>query len=119
MYLNKLRLIKQVLLSKPIPEDETEVFNCPVCGASSIRMHPFPVHYFDQWQKYQTVHNPFFIETINIAHYICAKCFAFDRERLYALYLQKYFNEKDQKLELLDIAPSDALSAFLKNNPKV
>jgi SAM-dependent methyltransferase len=82
-------------------------------------MHPLPIHFFGQWQKYQTVHNPFFIETMNIEHYACAYCHAFDRERLCALYLSEYFVEAGNEIKLLDIAPGKALETFLKKDSRV
>ena len=89
-FLNKLRLIKQVILSKPVKHESLSPFDCPVCGNTQVTMHNFPIYYFIEWQKHQTVHNPFFIETMNIEHYMCSKCFAFDRERLIALYIKDY-----------------------------
>ena len=119
-FIHKLRLIKQVILSKPAKEDNTQLFDCPVCGSSNIRMQSFPMYYFEQWQKYQTVHNPFFIETMNISAYMCTKCFAFDRERLYALYLKEYLHKKQTTpIKLLDIAPGNALSNFLKRQQDI
>lgn len=118
-FINKLRLARQVLLSKPVKEDKSQLFDCPVCGTTCVKMHAFPIYHFEQWQKFQTIHNPFFVETMNIGHYMCSKCLAFDRERLYALYLQNYLSGKNGKIRLLDIAPGKALSTFLKTNPKI
>jgi len=111
--------VKQVFLSKPPGENKEAVYNCPVCGATNIRIHALPIHFFAQWQKYQTVHNPFFIETMNIEHYMCSKCFASDRDRLYAIYLQHYLDTVMYKVKFLDIAPAPALRTFLKNNINV
>lgn len=112
-------MVKQLLLSKPVSENKTELFDCPVCGCSHVKMNPLSTYYFEQWQKFQTVHNPFFIETMNIRYYMCTKCSSFDRERLYALYFQQYLEGKNNKINLLDIAPSKALGLFLKNTAKI
>ena len=85
-----------------------------MCGAVNVKMHPLPIHFFEQWQKHQTIHNPFFIETMNIAHYMCSKCYASDRDRLYALYFTQYASAKKETIKLLDIAPDNSLSVFLK-----
>jgi SAM-dependent methyltransferase len=118
-FLNKLRLIKQVLLSKPPVEDKTAIFNCSVCGAVNVKMHPLPIYYFEHWQKNQTVHNPFFIETMNIANYMCPKCYASDRDRLYALYFKQYTAEKKGTIQFLDIAPANGLKTFIKALPNI
>jgi predicted SAM-dependent methyltransferase len=112
-------MVKQVLLSKPPAEDKTAIFNCPVCGAVNVKMHPLPAYYFEHWQKYQTIHNPFFIETMNIAHYMCLKCYCSDRDRLYALYLKRHVSETKGFIKLLDIAPANGLRTFIKNLPGV
>lgn len=119
IFLNKLRVAKQALLNKPVAEDKSQLFDCPVCGAVRIKMHPLPIHYLAQWQKYQTVHNPFFIETMNIEHSICSRCFAFDRNRLYALYLKNYFAQHTGNINLLDIAPDEPLKIFIKEYSQV
>ncbi|HVZ95253.1 MAG TPA: methyltransferase domain-containing protein [Chitinophagaceae bacterium] len=116
-FFNKLRRAKQAFLNDPSP-DPGAVYDCPVCGAVQVKMHPVSAYYFGNWQKYQTIHNPVFIETMNLAHYMCARCFSFDRERLYALYLKEYFCNR-QPVSLLDIAPGKALKRFLKNYPQV
>ncbi len=116
--LNKLRVVKQVLLSKPPAADPEAIYNCPVCGSTGIRMHPVPKDYLIQWQKNQTVHNPFFIETMNLGLYACSRCYTPDRNRLYALYLKQYL-DKGGKINLLDIAPDTGLSAFIKKYANV
>ncbi len=111
--------MKQVLLSKPVEEDKSQLFDCPVCGATAIKMHPMPIFYFTLWQKFQTVHNPFFIETMNIEHYLCSRCYTSDSNRLYAIYLKDLIAKTNKKIKLLDIAPDEELTAFIKNQPGI
>jgi len=116
--LNKFRRAKQALLSKPSPDAEA-VYNCPVCGATHVRMHPVPTFYLAEWQKNQTVHNPFFIETMNLGLYECSHCHTPDRNRLYALYLEQYFSDTHDTLRLLDIAPDKQLRNFIQKHSNV
>lgn len=118
-FLNKLRIVKQVLLSKPEVPDNSQLFDCPVCGASNITMHSMPAAYFGLWQKYQTVHNPFYIETMNIEYYLCSKCYTSDRNRLYALYLNEWLATAQDTIQLLDIAPDNEFTAFIKSKPSI
>ena len=107
-------MVKQVLLSKPPGKDPAAVFSCPVCGAVNAKMHPLPPYYFQQWQQYQTIHNPLHIETLNIAQYMCANCHSADRDRLYALFLKDYLRQ-NKAIRLLDIAPAQGLNTFIKS----
>lgn len=118
-FLNKLRIIKQVLLSKPPAKDTEAIYNCPVCGATGVRMHPLSKDLLVNWQKFQTVHNPLFIETMNLGFYQCSQCYTTDRNRLYALYLKSWLNKAGSKIKLLDIAPDKELTDFLKSYPAV
>jgi SAM-dependent methyltransferase len=93
-------------------------FYCPVCDTQHVAMNPLSPGFFEQLQKNGYVHNIFSVETLNIAHYSCAKCEASDRDRLYALYLKNYLQQKD-KISLLDIAPAPALRNFIKSSAKV
>ncbi len=93
-------------------------FECSVCGMANVGMDPLPIFYFTESHKYRFAYNIFYNETINYAHYSCKKCGALDRDRLYALYLRGYLKDK-KKINLLDIAPAPALTAFLRQYPNV
>jgi SAM-dependent methyltransferase len=92
-------------------------FACPVCEKRNIGMDPLPWHYLGDLHRYGFVHNIFLSETLNLLHYSCKNCFATDRERLISLYLKEYL--KKQPVSLLDIAPSDPLSNFIKKQTGV
>ena len=81
-------------------------------------MDPFPVYYFSESHKYGFIHNVFYTETVNFKHYSCRKCGALDRERLYALYLEEYLMGKTN-VNLLDIAPSKALTSLIRKQSNV
>lgn len=116
---NKLRLIKQVI-KNPLPgKDPEAVYDCPVCGATSVRMHPVPKDYLVNWQRYQCVHNPFYLETMNLGYYLCSRCYTPDRNRLYAIYLSQYFSKTTGTVHLLDIAPDNRLGSFIKKHANV
>ena len=57
-------------------------------------------------------------ETLSYKRYQCLNCSASDRDRLYALYINKtqIFSPK-KKVKIVDFAPSPALSGFLKSQP--
>jgi SAM-dependent methyltransferase len=61
------------------------------------------------------------VETFNVAAYSCPSCDASDRERLYALYLDRVFAARDlaRRSRLLEFAPSSGLSRKLKRSPFV
>jgi len=100
------------------PPDISGPFRCPVCKTEGVGMAPLPMWYIVENHKHQTVHNPFFAETINFEHYSCLKCKASDRERLYALYMEAVLRAAEN-FEVLDIAPAVALTAFVKSFPGV
>ncbi len=81
-------------------------------------MDPLPVYYLTESHKYGFIHNIFFTETINYAHYSCKNCGAPDRDRLHALYLRRYLKNK-KKISLLDIAPAQALQTFIRKQTNV
>jgi predicted SAM-dependent methyltransferase len=59
-------------------------------------------------------------ETANILNYGCPACNASDRDRLYALYFNKFLEKADKakKYNLLEMAPS-SLRIFLKRQPNI
>ncbi len=108
----KRRLFRLVFPAKPTPYIPPPPYHCPVCNQAA---HMSPLHpmYMSKLQEHRFVHNIFLSETINLENYKCAQCGASDRERLYALYLNKYLPSK-QVVNLLDIAPAPPLARYLK-----
>ncbi len=117
---------------KKVSEEENKKikispYTCPLCNASGIDMLPvYAVFgdamktYFSEYQKNQSIHNIFLYETFNMADYGCSNCYANDKDRLYALFIEKYLNEiSPGQIDLLDIAPTVQLTAFLKKKPQI
>ncbi len=94
-------------------------FQCPVCEAGLSRFEPLPAYYFSEWQRHQYVHSIFAEETLNIEQFACPCCGAMDRERLIALYCRSRHCglEIEPARRVLEIAPTPALSAFLRRLP--
>lgn len=102
------------------PNTKRPVFTCPVCEKGGIMFKPLSFYYFREWDKHQFVHSIFQFETLNLEYYTCPNCKASDRDRLYAIYINKVLcNGVGQSLKVLDIAPSSALSAFLKRKTQL
>ncbi|HEX4375444.1 MAG TPA: class I SAM-dependent methyltransferase [Puia sp.] len=113
------RIAKRILLGETKTHvDNSGEFCCSVCGAVNVGMNPLPIYYFANYQKYKFVHNIFFAETTNLLHYSCKNCYASDRDRLYALYLENYFKNKNA-VNLLDVAPAAMLRSFIRKHSNV
>ncbi len=87
-----------------------KIFFCPCCRGEHEFL-PLPRLYWYKHLEHGCIHSPYLIETINYDFYSCNNCGASDRDRLYALYFERL--ESSKKLELLDFAPSTALSNYL------
>lgn len=118
LILDEVRKIKYLMVADLSKRRYKDLFDCPVCDGRDVQMQPVSAYYLAQWQEHQTIHNPFFLETMNLAHYLCADCLSADRDRLYALYLEKYLQGRTQT-SLLDIAPAQALANFIKSRTGV
>lgn len=120
LIVQQLRIIKYLLVADLSNQAPKPLFDCCVCGAKNVEMLPVPAHYLGEWQKHQTIHNPFFLETMHLEHYLCSRCFCTDRDRLYALYLNNHYTLKnDTEIKLIDIAPSYALRNFIKSKKNI
>lgn len=95
-------------------------FGCPVCG---VGLSGFVAagSYVRMVQAHGYIYPLDAIETFNVAAYSCPSCDASDRERLYALYLDRAFAARDpaRRCRLLEFAPSFGLSRKLKRMPFV
>lgn len=89
---------------------------CILCNKKINDFEKLPQYYYDNLAKYNYIHPVFAGETINYLQYSCPFCFGADRERLYALFLEKYFNEVENKenFKFLDFAPSKSLSNWIR-----
>jgi len=95
-------------------------FCCPVCGVG-LAGFVGAGSYLRMVQAHGYVYPLDAIETFNVAAYSCPSCDASDRERLYALYLDRVFAARNaaRRVRLLEFAPSYGLSRKLKRTPFV
>ena len=93
---------------------------CPVCRSTPRRFSPIHPSFREQSIRYGF---PYFddAETLNQEEYICADCGAFDRVRLYVLYLDEALAEvpADQPVRLLHVAPEIGFEHWLARYPNV
>jgi len=94
-------------------------FRCPVCGAELAAFKAGGKSYLRMLREHGFIYPLGAIETFNIAAYSCPSCDACDRERLYALYLDRVFSspEPERCYRLLEFAPSPGLSRKLRRAP--
>ena len=90
----------------------TQPYYCPVCRKTVKDFNPLPQYIDDEREKYGCIHSPYLAETMNRRRYECPRCKASDRDRLYALFLEKQV-EKEPLSSFLDIAPSWALASYI------
>jgi SAM-dependent methyltransferase len=96
-------------------------FRCPVCGVGLRAFKPGAASYERMLREHGYVYPLGAIETFNVAAYSCPSCDASDRERLYALYLDRVLAASDpaRRYRLLEFAPSYGLSRKLNRHPLV
>lgn len=94
---------------------------CPVCTSRLRGFMPLPAFYAENALRHGWIHRLEDMETLNLQEYLCPLCQASDRERLYALYLDRYLRAfcVDRPLRVLDIAPAAALRCKLSADPRV
>ncbi|HEV2957928.1 MAG TPA: class I SAM-dependent methyltransferase [Xanthobacteraceae bacterium] len=94
-------------------------FRCPVCGAELANFKSGAASYERMAREHGYIYPLSAIETFNVAAYFCPSCDTSDRERLYALYLDRVFATRDpaRRHRLLEFAPSFGLTRKLKRNP--
>lgn len=92
-------------------------YHCSVCNRRVKTFQPIPEFYSDNARKYGFPYGEQDVETCNYQHYSCPFCAASDRDRLCALYIQKYLASVkiDEVVNILDIAPSPPLSRLIRN----
>ena len=100
---------------------KTGFYICPVCGAKLDSFLPLNPTYLQNKQKYQNPYSFEDVETLNVDQYLCPQCHASDRDRLFALYFQKRLKDRgeDNRLRLLDFAPSKPLQKLIKTIPSL
>lgn len=99
----------------------SQPYRCPVCKKQVNEFLLLPTFYMENCIKYGNPYKSEDYETINEEQYSCPHCGASDRDRLYALYLDEKVPQyhPEDKILLLDIAPSSALSHFIEKFKQV
>jgi predicted SAM-dependent methyltransferase len=116
IYVTFKELRKALLRKIALPKYLGDNHCCPVCGTRVKFFKPI-------WKSYKRLMSessyPFAsLETFNWQAYSCPACDASDRERLYALYIDKVMGtlNPQRRYRLVEFAPSPALSRKLKRN---
>jgi SAM-dependent methyltransferase len=96
-------------------------YYCPVCRQRVEKFHPLARFFIENKRKHGWPYQPEDMETSNVAAYSCPHCDASDRYRLYALYLDEWFEKlkRPGALDLLEFAPHPGFSSYLKSLPDV
>lgn len=94
---------------------------CPVCSKRIGGFLPISSHFDENRRKYGYPFTFDDLETMNPNQYSCPSCGASDRDRLYALYIEKLLeqNSLSNSTALLDIAPSQPLKLFFLKFPNI
>lgn len=87
---------------------------CPVCESRVTSFLPLPEFFRENQEKYGFPFQASDAETCNEAAYLCPSCGASDRDRLYALFLRDYVAKLEGGEQMVDFAPSEPLSAFIR-----
>jgi|GEM_PF-306327 len=87
------------------------VKRCACCGHIVDQYLPLPMYYREEFAKYDV--QAWKDEMVNEDAYTCKYCGAADRERAYAIWMEREL-PKDNGIRILDIAPSRALSQFIQ-----
>ena len=98
-----------------------ESFHCPVCDTNIKCFKPIFKSFLRKTELYGFVYPLASMETLNLNAYSCPSCDSSDRERLYALYLEKRLRtaEPGRNYTFIDFAPSLALSKKIRKYPFV
>jgi hypothetical protein len=86
---------------------------CPVCGRAVRRFQPLADYYRKHLQEAGWPYRLDEAETCNFRGYSCPHCSASDRDRLCALYLDRYLQPTEASRTLVQFAPSPPLSRWL------
>lgn len=96
-------------------------YACSVCGNQVQAFLPLDASFLEIRKKYGNPYPPEDAETLNLNQYLCPRCGATDRDRLYALYIRRDLIDglPPGGIAMLDIAPSQAMKAFLLTHPRI
>ncbi len=89
-------------------------YQCPICMSHLRLFLPMP----DRFRVDLNINGHQFTvndyETFNIEQYLCPVCYSTDRDRLYALYFERFLKGSEHKEKLIHFAPEKQLSKFIK-----
>lgn len=93
-------------------------YYCPVKRIHTDRFYPLPSMYSEKLKEHNSKLKIEDFETINIDGYHCRESGSNDRDRLYALFLDKLMEDTPIgfKLKILDFSPSKPFSDFMRWN---
>ena len=97
-----------------------EPYECNICSTRVRRFFPFSNDLQESAKKSNFAYGFDRMETLNLENCNCPFCLSSDRERLYALFLDKYFSENPHSVfKMLDFAPNLAFSSYFKSKKNV
>ena len=116
-----VRSLRYRLLDRIVPDYIGDQYECPLCKTKLAHFLPLPAYYFRELQDNRYIHSVFEAETFNLENYMCPVCSSSDRDRLYCLYIDRFFQsaDTDKKYNLLEIAPMAELRKYLRSIPQV
>ncbi len=97
---------------------EGKGFYCPGCKQNWKHFRPIPQEWLKPLYKSGWPYTIDEAETLNHENYTCYGCGITDRDRLYILFFEKML-EKENHYDIVEFAPTPALSRLLKKMPNV
>lgn len=118
--MNLLKKIVRKIISIFVIIEPAEKNNkyCPACNEKIGGFHKLDDSFIKKWDEHDYIHSIFQLETLNLFEYSCSNCGASDRDRLYNLFMDKYFI-KSKEYNVVEFAPSNAISNKLKSFPNI
>ncbi len=107
----RLRIVADPLVDLVLGAGE---FACPVCGRAVRRFLPLPPFYEEHLREAGWPYGLDEAETCNGGSYSCPHCFATDRDRLCALYLDAYLKPEIPPGLVVQFAPTAPLSRWVQ-----
>jgi SAM-dependent methyltransferase len=93
-------------------------YYCPVKRIFVDRFYPLPQMYEEKFREHKSDIQLTDFETLNIAEYLCRESGSNDRDRLYAMFLDKMNKETPigAKFKILDFSPSKPFENYMRWN---
>lgn len=104
-----------------VVETPTYRYACPVCQQRVKAFCAISDYFCTHLERHGYPYPPDSGETCNRLAYSCPRCGASDRDRLYAIYVNRILESYpiSARVSLLDIAPSTPLRSYLQSLPKI